>query len=342
MLKLVFAAAVSLLAQSAAENAADADRLAAVLRIHAGSSVCEVGAGSGELTVLLAKTAGLGGHVFSNELNADRRAEIARAAESAGLSNVTVVEGQADAANFADASCDVLFMRNVYHHFARPSAMDATLLRAVKPGGRIAVMDFAPTGGESPDPAGRAKEPYHGVSPASVIRELGEAGFTDLSSETVRGHAFMVVGTRPGAQSGDCHQSPSQDSLPGIVGPMLGVRPAWLVDGSGTWRDGGAVKTLWVLLRTSKEVRITGRRLDGPGVVTLRREADPPVDMLVIADPGRQSAIPGGATPEVMRTYSFLPSHVFYPTPGCWEFTVRIGEDEVRIVRDLKPAAGFE
>lgn len=197
MLKLVIAVAVSLVAQSAADNAADADRLTNALGIHAGSAVCEVGAGSGELTVLLAKTVGPAGHVFSNELSADRRTEIASAAEKAGLSNVTVVEGQPDAANFADASCDALFMRNVYHHFARPSAMDATLFRAVKRGGRVAVMDFTPDGAESADPEGRAKDPHHGVSSASVIRELGEAGFSDLSSQSVRGHMFMVVGTRP-------------------------------------------------------------------------------------------------------------------------------------------------
>jgi hypothetical protein len=123
---------------------------------------------------------------------------------------------------------------------------------------------------------------------------------------------------------------------------MVGARPVWLVDGSATWRSGEPVKTLWVLLRTSEDVRIRGRRLDVPGALTLRRADDPPADMLVIANPARQSVIPGGASAEIVRDYVFLPSHVFYPSPGCWEFTVRIGAEEVHIVRHLKRAAELE
>jgi len=160
--------------------------------------------------------------------------------------------------------------------------------------------------------------------------------------------AVMEVSSAPDGRTSaagrpsPCEQSPTQDLLPGVVAPIVGVRPAWLVDGSATWRTGEPVKTLWVLLRTSRDVRIRGRRLDGPGALTLRRGDDPPADMLVIANPARQSVIPGGAPPEIMRDYIFLPSHVFYPSPGCWEFTVRVGEEEMRIVRNLKPAARLE
>ena len=135
-----------------------------------------------------------------------------------------------------------------------------------------------------------------------------------------------------------CQQSPTQDLLPAVVAPMVGARPAWLVDGSTTWRSSEPVKTLWVLVRTSQDVRIRGRRLDGPGALTFRRGDDPPADILVIADPTRQSVTPGGAPAAIMRDYAFVPSYVFYPSPGCWEFTVRIGDAEVRIVRDLKRA----
>lgn len=137
-----------------------------------------------------------------------------------------------------------------------------------------------------------------------------------------------------------CQQSPTQDLLPEVVAPMVGARPVWLVDGSATWRSGEPVKTLWVLLRTSEDVRIRGRRLDGPGALTLRRGEDPPGDMLVFANPARQSVVPDGAPPEIMRDYVFLPSHVFYPSPGCWEFTVRIGEEEMRIVRRSEAGSG--
>lgn len=143
--------------------------------------------------------------------------------------------------------------------------------------------------------------------------------------------------TFAGWRAGSCQQSPTQDLLPEVVGPMVGARPVWLVDGSATWKAGEPVKTLWVLLRTSQDVRIQGRRLDAPGALSLRRGDDPPADVFVIPNPEKQSVIPTGAPATILQVYVFIPSHVFYPNPGCWEFTVRIGQEEFRIVRDLKP-----
>jgi hypothetical protein len=138
-------------------------------------------------------------------------------------------------------------------------------------------------------------------------------------------------------QTSSCQTSPTQDLLPDVVGPMTGASPAWLVDGSAGWsRADEPVKTLWVLLRTGQSVRIAGRRVDGPGQVLLRRGDDMPAETLVVSNPIRETVIPGGVRPEVMQSYVFIPSHVFYPSPGCWEFTIRIGQDEARITRELK------
>ena len=184
-------------AQSAADNAADAKRLVAALHVHQGSVVGEIGAGSGELTIALAREVGPDGHVYSNELNASRRTEISRAVESSRLTNVTVVEGAPASGNLPDGCCDAIFMRNVYHHFADPPSMDASLFRAAKPGGYIAVIDFTPPGKESADPAGRATDKFHGVSAESVMRELKSAGFDEATSEVIARHAFIVVARRP-------------------------------------------------------------------------------------------------------------------------------------------------
>src|SRR5438128_1947880 len=93
-----------------------------------------------------------------------------------------------------------------------------------------------------------------------------------------------------------CEPSPTQDLLPDVVAPMTGTSPAWMVDGSPSWSGGReAVKTLWVLRRTSDSVRISGRRLDGPGLARLRRGSDTPSDTLFVANPSKESVIPGGA-----------------------------------------------
>jgi hypothetical protein len=136
-----------------------------------------------------------------------------------------------------------------------------------------------------------------------------------------------------------CDSSPTQDLLQDVIAPMTGASPVWLVDGSATWPgDLVPLKTVWVLRRTSDSVRISGRRVDAPGTAKLRHGRDTPSDVLFVANPSNESVIPGGASPAVMRSFVFLSSHVFYPSPGCWLFTVHIGQQEYRIVRELKTA----
>jgi SAM-dependent methyltransferase len=115
-------AAADLRAQSARENAADAEWLIKALEIRPGSLVGEIGAGDGTLTCAMAREVGDSGRVFTNELNKDRVKAIEREAGKAGLKNVTVVEGRELETNFPDQCCDAIFMRNVYHHFGDPPA----------------------------------------------------------------------------------------------------------------------------------------------------------------------------------------------------------------------------
>ena len=105
---LLFAAVA--FAQSAQQNAADAEWLIKSLEIHEGSAVGEIGAGDGELTVAMAKAVGPTGTVFSNELNKERLAALPRAAEKAGVKNVTPVEGRETETGFSDQCCDAIFM----------------------------------------------------------------------------------------------------------------------------------------------------------------------------------------------------------------------------------------
>ena len=159
-----------------------------------GMTVCEIGAGSGELSIAVAKLVGESGRVFTSELGDDRVKGLQAAIKKSGLAHVTVVTGDAVKTNFPDAGCDALFMRNVYHHFADPAAMNRSIAAALKPGARYAVVDFMPPpGSEAKDPADRGKDGSHGVGPESVSRELKDAGFEAVTSDTSGQRWFMVV-----------------------------------------------------------------------------------------------------------------------------------------------------
>jgi SAM-dependent methyltransferase len=106
---------------------------------------------------------------------------------------------QAHAQNAPSAlvCCDAIFMGNVDHHFADPVVMTKSMAAALKPGGRVAVVDFAPTRGtEAPTPADRANEKTHGVTAESVARELKEAGLEVVQREPGNDRWFMVVATK--------------------------------------------------------------------------------------------------------------------------------------------------
>ena len=199
--RFVFVLAASILAASssflsAQNNPRDLQRLVAALGIEPGMTVGEIGAGSGELTVLMAQHVGANGKVLSTEISEQRLADIRRAVAGANVQNVTVLQAGADRTNLPDACCDAIFMRNVYHHFGDPAAINKSLYAALKPGGRIAVIDFPPgNGAEASSPAGRGSDGTHGVFKETVAKELEAAGFTRISvAEPGNGQeGFLVV-----------------------------------------------------------------------------------------------------------------------------------------------------
>jgi ubiquinone/menaquinone biosynthesis C-methylase UbiE len=163
------------------------------LGVKEGITVCEIGAGSGELTIAVAKLVGPTGRVYTSELGDDRIKTLLSAVKKSEIAHITVVAGDPVKTNFPDMACDALFMRNVYHHFADPAAMNASIAAALKPGGRYAVVDFTPPpGGEAKTPADRSKDGSHGIGPDALDRELKEAGFEPVARE-VGQRWFMVV-----------------------------------------------------------------------------------------------------------------------------------------------------
>lgn len=178
-------------------DASDAKRLVDALEVRRGQIVCELGVGSGALSIAMAKTVGESGHVYANELNKDRLRDTEKAIESAKLMNVTLVEGHENRTNLPDSMCDALFMRNVYHHFADPPTMNASILQALKQGGRMAVVDFPPRGTEADRPEDRDTDGHHGVTAETVAAELKAASFEVVSTDTRGKAGFLVVARKP-------------------------------------------------------------------------------------------------------------------------------------------------
>lgn len=167
------------------------------LRVRDGVTVCEIGAGDGDLSIAAARLVGPQGRIYTSELGESRVSTLRERVAKSTLEQITVVAGDAARTNFPDEACDALFMRNVYHHFAEPAVMNASIAAALKPGGRLAVVDFAPANKEAERAADRDEDGTHGVGAESVSRELRDAGFEPVSSESGAQRWFMVVVAKP-------------------------------------------------------------------------------------------------------------------------------------------------
>jgi ubiquinone/menaquinone biosynthesis C-methylase UbiE len=196
LLLVTLAVPASSRAQAGAKAEPTAAQILAAIGVQEGSTVCEIGAGEGQMTLAAARIVGAGGRVFSSELGDARVKRLQERVAGSELAPITVVAGDVARTNFPDGGCDALFMSDVYHHFSEPAAMNASIARALKPGGRVAVLDFTPPGKEAPRPAERGDDGMHGILPETVAREMTDAGLELVSTE--RGWRwFLSVFSRP-------------------------------------------------------------------------------------------------------------------------------------------------
>ena len=169
-------------AQERAEAERTVPRLAEVLELKPGMTVADVGSGGGAVTVVLGTWLGPSGRVFATDITENALRQTRDYATQEGLTNVTVLEGAEAATNLPSACCDAIFMRDVYHHITKPDEFAKSLAASLKPGGRLAIIDFLPRAGSKVFPGVNPNRGGHGISPAIVVTEVSAAGVTHVKT----------------------------------------------------------------------------------------------------------------------------------------------------------------
>jgi predicted methyltransferase len=119
-------------------------------RLKPGMSVADVGAGTGLFTRMFAAEVAPGGTVYAADIAANFLAHIEATCKKAGIKNVKTVLSKVDSSELPPASVDVVFLCDVYHHFEFPEKTLATLHAALKPDGRLVLVDYRREKGKPP------------------------------------------------------------------------------------------------------------------------------------------------------------------------------------------------
>jgi ubiquinone/menaquinone biosynthesis C-methylase UbiE len=181
--RLIYLAPILLFASLLLHAASPTDqisRLAKLMGWKSGDVIADIGAGDGGYTFASLTHLGTDGKVYATELDKAKLASLKKEASIRGLKNLEVLEAHEKDTNLPPNCCDAIFLRRVYHHLTAPNEMDASLLRSLKPGGKLAIIDFPPR------PELTRSDPVegvpknrggHGIPQKVLIDELTSAGF---------------------------------------------------------------------------------------------------------------------------------------------------------------------
>ena len=176
LLGVACAAAVVFAAQVRGDAAEEIGRLAELMGWKAGTVAADIGAGDGEYTFAAVERVGAAGKVYATEIDAKKLAELKSEVAKRKLENVVVVESKEADTNLPAGCCDAIFLRHVYHHLTKPAEFDASLVRSLKPGGRLAIIDFPARAGLDPVEGVPSNRGGHGIPQKIMIEELTSAG----------------------------------------------------------------------------------------------------------------------------------------------------------------------
>ena len=162
------------------------DQIMDALAIADASVVADIGAGSGWFTIRLARRVGPRGIVFAEDVQKEMIAAITRRARREGLANVRPVLGLKNDPRLPEP-VDAVLIVDAYHEIENRVAMLTNLARALKPQGRIGVIDFK-LDGTGPGPSREER-----VSPDVVIRDAQQAGLRLIRQEPFLQYQYFLI-----------------------------------------------------------------------------------------------------------------------------------------------------
>ncbi|MGE4619223.1 MAG: family 16 glycoside hydrolase [Planctomycetota bacterium] len=141
------------------------------LGVQPGQTVCDLGCGNGYHALRLAKRVGASGKILAVDIQQPMLDMLEKRSTDAGIENIETILGDVADPKIPDGSCDLILLVDVYHEFSDPETMLAKMRKALKPDGRIALVEF-----RSEDPEVPIKK-LHKMSKQQILKEYLPAGY---------------------------------------------------------------------------------------------------------------------------------------------------------------------
>lgn len=145
--------------------------LLSALHIRRGATVADIGSGTGYFTWRLAEQVGPEGKVYAVDVQQSMLDRTKAAVDQHKLANVEYILATEGSARLPERSVDLVFIAYAYHEFGDPAAMMTSIRRALRPGGRVVVIEYAKESKIAP------ASPLHKMSFEEIRREIEPLGF---------------------------------------------------------------------------------------------------------------------------------------------------------------------
>jgi ubiquinone/menaquinone biosynthesis C-methylase UbiE len=157
------------------------------LSIADGAAVADLGAGGGWFTIRLARRVGPNGVVYAEDIQPEMIESIRRRVEREQLKNVTPILGAPTDPRLPAGALDAVLIVGVYHEMEDPIALLRNIARALKPRGRLGIVDFTKDGfGPGPPMEDRIDE-------QRIIRDATAAGLKLIAKEDFLRYQYLLV-----------------------------------------------------------------------------------------------------------------------------------------------------
>lgn len=164
------------------------DEVIRAMQLGPAMTVADVGAGTGYFAVRLARAVPQG-QVIATDIEPDMVAYLTERAKREGLANVRAVKASAAASGLAVQSVDAVLIVDVWHHIEDRVAYARDLAAALRPGGRVVIVDFRLDATKGPPPAMR-------LPPEKIVADLTAAGLVAKVSAVALPEQYIIEATR--------------------------------------------------------------------------------------------------------------------------------------------------